>query len=235
MLPTIKIFISSSGDLTAEREAALRAVSLIQRECSDQVILEAYRWEDNVREFDQTDTYQLNIPLPREFDIFLGFIFSRVGMDLTTDEYTQLMMRSAIAAGSYGKPEIPDHVASSSAVRNSDFAATLPTVASGAPPTGTQFEIENALSGLREKNKPKLWLAINCAEPGFAVEGRPNTRSARIEEYKRTFLDYIDELGKRKVPINDTWGRISLEKISYGRVVFKNSNTSWRTFFERSS
>ncbi len=46
-----------------------------------------YRWEDNVAGFDPARAYRLNIPLPADSDIFLGFLFSHVGSALTRNEY----------------------------------------------------------------------------------------------------------------------------------------------------
>src|SRR6516162_164529 len=86
-LKPIRIFVCSSGDMIAERQAALRVVEAINRAAQDEARLEPYLWEENAHRFEGAQSYQGNIPLPAEFDIFLGFLFSRIGSQLTEEEY----------------------------------------------------------------------------------------------------------------------------------------------------
>src|SRR5215831_1892334 len=85
-LKSIRIFVCSSGDMIAERQAALRVIEAVNRAAKGAVRLEPYLWEENTYRFQGAQSYQANIPLPAEFDIFLGFLFSRIGSRLTEEE-----------------------------------------------------------------------------------------------------------------------------------------------------
>src|SRR5215470_13066649 len=86
-LKTIRIFVCSSGDMIAERQAALRVIEKMNRAAQGEARLDPYLWEENTYRFQGARSYQGNIPLPAEFDIFLGFLFSRIGSRLTEEEY----------------------------------------------------------------------------------------------------------------------------------------------------
>jgi hypothetical protein len=75
-LKPIRIFVCSPGDMIAERQAALRVIEALNRAAHDAARLEPYLWEENTHRFQGAQAYQGNIPLPTEFDIFLGFLFS---------------------------------------------------------------------------------------------------------------------------------------------------------------
>jgi hypothetical protein len=86
-LEPIRIFVCSSGDMIAERQAALRVIEALNRAAHGEARLEPYLWEENTHRFQGARSYQGNIPLPAEFDIFLGFLFSCIGSRLTEEEY----------------------------------------------------------------------------------------------------------------------------------------------------
>jgi hypothetical protein len=86
-LRTIRIFVCSSGDMIAERQAALRVIEALNRAAHSEARLEPYLWEENTHCFQGARSYQGSIPLPAEFDVFLGFLFSRIGSRLTEEEY----------------------------------------------------------------------------------------------------------------------------------------------------
>src|SRR5271157_2519760 len=71
----------------AERQAALRVIEALNRAAHGAARLEPYLWEEHAYRFQGAQSYQGNIPLPAEFDIFLGFLFSRIGSRLTEEEY----------------------------------------------------------------------------------------------------------------------------------------------------
>src|SRR5215469_8513870 len=86
-LTPIRIFVCSSSDMIAERQAALQVIEALNRAAHGAARLEPYLWEENSHRFQGARSYQGNIPLPAEFDIFLGFLFSRIGSRLTEEEY----------------------------------------------------------------------------------------------------------------------------------------------------
>ncbi len=91
-LAPIRIFVCSSGDMIAERQAALRVIGALNRAARGAARLEPYLWEENTHRFQGAHSYQGNIPRPAEFDIFLGFLFSRIGSRLTEEEYRRDIM-----------------------------------------------------------------------------------------------------------------------------------------------
>ena len=76
-----------SGDMIAERQAALRVIEALNRAAHGGARLEPYLWEESTHRFQARSPIRGNIPLPAEFDVFLGFLFSRVGSRLTEEEY----------------------------------------------------------------------------------------------------------------------------------------------------
>src|SRR6266404_7285802 len=91
-LAPIRIFVCSSGDMIAERQAALRVIEALNRAAHGEARLEPYLWEENTHRFQGAQSYQGNIPLPAEFEIFLGLLFSRIGSRLTEEEYRRDIM-----------------------------------------------------------------------------------------------------------------------------------------------
>src|SRR5712691_5950450 len=115
----IRIFICSSGDMLPERDAAEAVIYNVAALCRGQAALEPYRWEKNISHFHTELGWQQNIPLPSEFDIFIGFVNARIGTTLTGDTYRQLL---------------------ASTIRQREEQS----VTEAELPTGTEFEIENA-------------------------------------------------------------------------------------------
>jgi hypothetical protein len=64
----ISIFICSSGDMIAERQAALRVIEALNRAAHSAARLEPYLREENNHHFHGAQAHQGNIPLPAGFD-----------------------------------------------------------------------------------------------------------------------------------------------------------------------
>jgi tetratricopeptide (TPR) repeat protein len=77
---TIRIFISSPGDVQLEREKAAEVVDRIQGEVSAHAKLVPYFWEHEPML--ATKDFQENIPSPAEFDIVVCILWSRLGSRL---------------------------------------------------------------------------------------------------------------------------------------------------------
>ena len=120
-----------------ERRVALRVVHEIAEAARDRAKITVYRWEDSLRDFRSDVSYQGNIPLPETFDIFIGFLHSRIGTPLSVATYRALVAQSltALAALDTGGADADDE-------RLSALSERLPAAAL---PTGTTFEIRNAL------------------------------------------------------------------------------------------
>ncbi len=79
-LPTIRIFLSSPGDVAHERRIAREVIGRLNAELADRVFLETYFWE--YEPFDFSKSFQAQIPNPGDFDVVLCFLWSRLGSRL---------------------------------------------------------------------------------------------------------------------------------------------------------
>jgi eukaryotic-like serine/threonine-protein kinase len=79
-LPTIRIFLSSPGDVAHERRIAREVISRLNAELAERVFLETYFWE--YEPFDFSKSFQAQIPNPGDFDVVLCFLWSRLGSRL---------------------------------------------------------------------------------------------------------------------------------------------------------
>jgi tetratricopeptide (TPR) repeat protein len=77
---TIRIFVSSPGDVQLERQKAAEVVERIQGEVSAHAKLVPYFWEHEPML--ATKDFQGNIPSPAEFDIVICILWSRLGTRL---------------------------------------------------------------------------------------------------------------------------------------------------------
>lgn len=161
-LRPIRIFVCSSGDMIAERQAALRVIEALNRTAHGAAHLEPYLWEENAHRFQGGQGYQGNIPLPAEFDIFLGFLFSRIGSRLTEEEYRR-DLAAKLARLDASQPREGAVVPELTAL--TQLTAEL---SPEALPTGTTFEIINARDAAQRlggDGRPCIWLALNGAYP----------------------------------------------------------------------
>lgn len=79
-MKTIRLFISSPGDVAQEREICRRALVRLNREFHGRAQLDGYFWEYEPMEI--TRDYQEQIPPPSSFDIFVCILWSRLGSRL---------------------------------------------------------------------------------------------------------------------------------------------------------
>jgi CheY-like chemotaxis protein len=76
----IKVFISSPGDVIPERQVAKMVLGRLNDEFSGRALLIPILWEDEPLLV--TETFQAQIHPPREADIYLGILWSRIGSPL---------------------------------------------------------------------------------------------------------------------------------------------------------
>lgn len=199
-LEPIRIFVCSSGDMIPERQGALRVIEALNHAAHGAARLEPYLWEENIHRFQGARSYQGNILLPAGFDIFLGFLFSRIGSRLTEEEYRRdIATKLPNLRASWGH----DETAAADLATLTQLAATLPP---RALPTGTTFEIINARDAAPRPGgdgRPCLWLAVNGAIPdgltGFDPDIADPVRQRRHDVYR--FLQ--EELNARHVPVTN--------------------------------
>ena len=86
-LPKLRIFVSSPGDVGAERAVAVAVTERLQLEFRGQVELEAYLWERSVLR--ATDTFQAQIIDIREADLALFILWSRIGTPLPREQFAR--------------------------------------------------------------------------------------------------------------------------------------------------
>ncbi|MFU8876515.1 MAG: tetratricopeptide repeat protein [Wenzhouxiangellaceae bacterium] len=82
-ISTIRIFISSPGDVFEERTLAQRVIERVQAEFTGRVVLEPVFWEHEP--LLATDTFQTQITMPSEADIVVAILWSRLGTRLPKD------------------------------------------------------------------------------------------------------------------------------------------------------
>ena len=83
-MKTLRLFISSPGDVGREREATRRVIDRLQSEFAEHVTLDPYFWEWEPVDFGQD--YQSQIPSTAEFDIVICLLWSKLGSRLG-DQY----------------------------------------------------------------------------------------------------------------------------------------------------
>jgi hypothetical protein len=83
----LRTFVSSPGDVGAERAVALAVVERLQLEFRGQVRLEAYLWERSLLR--ATDTFQAQIIDIQETDVALFILWARVGTPLSLDQFSR--------------------------------------------------------------------------------------------------------------------------------------------------
>jgi tetratricopeptide (TPR) repeat protein len=80
---TIRIFISSPGDVFEERTLAQRVIERVQAEFTGRAVLEPIFWEHEP--LLATDTFQTQITRPAEADVMVAILWSRLGTRLPKD------------------------------------------------------------------------------------------------------------------------------------------------------
>jgi len=78
---TLRIFISSPGDVGREREVAYRVIKRVEARFGERVKLEGYFWEHEPMRTTRGD-FQENIPEPANFDLVVCILWSRLGSRL---------------------------------------------------------------------------------------------------------------------------------------------------------
>ena len=174
-----------------ERRVTLRVIHEIAEAARDRAKITVYRWEDSLRDFRSDVSYQGNIPLPETFDIFIGFLHSRIGTQLSVESYQALVAQSlrALDRLDTGGADADDE-------RLSALSEQLPA---SALPTGTTFEIRNALDGAQRApgtaRRPVCWLAMNNA----STEALQSRDPATSEPARRAW----DEVGAFRREVSD--------------------------------
>src|SRR5688500_18372847 len=85
-MKTIRVFISSPGDVREERELTQRAIDLLRIELAGKIALDATFWEDVP--LSAARSFQPQLPRGSEFDIVICLMWSTLGTpiaDLRSD------------------------------------------------------------------------------------------------------------------------------------------------------
>lgn len=84
-IPKLRIFVSSPGDVGAERAVAVAITERLQLEFRGLVDLETYLWERTVLR--ATDTFQAQIIDIQDADLAIFILWSRIGTPLPTEQF----------------------------------------------------------------------------------------------------------------------------------------------------
>jgi WD40 repeat protein len=83
--PVIRIFVSSPGDVGAERLAAERVLNRLRDQYASEAIIQPFFWE--YEPLTATHHFQQRIPAPSSMDICICILWSRMGTPLPADEF----------------------------------------------------------------------------------------------------------------------------------------------------
>ena len=83
----LRVFVSSPGDVGAERAVALAVAERLQLEFRGQVQFETYLWERSLLR--ATDTFQAQILDIQEADLALFILWARVGTPLPLEQFSR--------------------------------------------------------------------------------------------------------------------------------------------------
>ena len=81
---TLRIFVSSPGDVPVERDRAADVIARLQEEFVHYAVLEPFFWEDQPAR--ATDTFQSQFPEASGMDIVVGILWARIGTPLPLDK-----------------------------------------------------------------------------------------------------------------------------------------------------
>jgi hypothetical protein len=81
---TLRIFVSSPGDVPVERDRAADVVARLQEEFVHYAVLEPFLWEDQPAR--ATDTFQSQFPEASGMDIVVGILWAWIGTPLPLDK-----------------------------------------------------------------------------------------------------------------------------------------------------
>ena len=84
-IPKLRIFVSSPGDVGAERAVAVAITERLQLEFRGRVDLETYLWERTVLR--ATDTFQAQIIDIQDADLAIFILWSRIGTPLPIEQF----------------------------------------------------------------------------------------------------------------------------------------------------
>src|SRR5437868_2266863 len=83
----LRVFVSSPGDVGAERAVALAVAERLQFEFRGRIQLETYLWERSLLR--ATETFQAQILDIQEADLALFILWARMGTPLPLDEFSR--------------------------------------------------------------------------------------------------------------------------------------------------
>jgi WD40 repeat protein len=166
---SLRVFISSPGDVSEERALAERVLGRLADEYRDTVRLEVVLWEHEPL-FAHTG-FQEQIERPSQCDLVVCVLWSRLGTRLPRD-----------FARTPGEP----------------------------PPTGTEFEIRDALDSFRRLGRPNLLIYRKTARPQVDLDSAEAEERLRQYRLLQAFCSqaFYDEQGAVLVahhPYGDAW------------------------------
>lgn len=185
----LRIFISSPSDVRPERIIAQRVVERLDREFSYHFAIEAVLWEREP--LVATESFQAGIVPPRETDIVVVILWSRLGVPLVGEKYIGPLSGKQVTGTEW---EFEDAVASHREHRLPDVLLYRKRVEI----TGS-FENETEVRDrLEQKRLVEEFMTrwTRAADGGFAAASWPFDSAAGFEEMLET---HLRELIRRRI------------------------------------
>lgn len=191
-MQTIRIFVSSPGDVGEERQAAGRVIERLQGKYWSFVRLDDVFWEEKVVR--STAHYQDELENPGNCDIVIGILWSRVGSPLpakfqregggepltgTTWELEEAFAAFEASAGDERTPDI--------------------VIYRGTRPRPVPEEPEQVEPALEQGRKLDAYLAENYFFPDGTIK-RPVSLYGCLEDFEAKLTANLEELILRKIP-----------------------------------
>ena len=197
-MKTLRLFISSPGDVGREREATRRVIDRLQSEFAEHLTLDPYFWEWEPVDFGQD--YQSQIPSTANFDIVICLLWSKLGSRLgdqyklppdgkeTASSGTQYELMQALHGKQQHPEQLPDLLV---------WVNKAPSPPASSPPLSRDQEDEL----IRQRRALQDFLATITRETSTgiftAAVNRYEVPSEDLGSY--TYLDEFEDMMDKKL------------------------------------
>jgi len=165
LVPVVKVFLSSPGDVTEERLAARKVIDILRESYRDSLSIDLVSWDtpDNPTAmeaiYDPQEAIDKNLPKPSDCDIVIVIFWRRMG---------------SILDRKYVKP-VEFRFATGTEYAESRYLS------------GTEYEYVNAMQAAKNSGVPRVFVYRNISKPENKHPSLPN--EAKEEAYQSAHID----------------------------------------------